>query len=91
MFWDLLSQIVPEHRLQNFAPRVLVSAPVNGKDMSESGTTALSHCFTTKPTYDLEYAQILFHMDAGEDINNRNTCRYCVFVAHEIMLVYDPT
>jgi hypothetical protein len=51
------------------------------------GTTALSHCFSTKPTFDFEYAQILF--DAGGNINNRN--RYGVIVAHEIMLVYDPS
>ena len=55
------------------------SVPVNGKDMS--GTTALSPCFkfSTKPTFDFEYAQILF--DAGGDINDRN--RYGSIVAHE--------
>lgn len=61
----LRSQIVPERRLQNFTPRL--AFPVNGKDML--GTTALSHCFSTNPTFDFEYTRILF--DAGGHINNR--------------------
>lgn len=84
----LLSQIVPECRseyikIAEFYTKINV--PVNGKDMS--GTTALSHCFSTKPSFDLEYAQILY--DAGGDINNRN--RYGSTVAHEIVVVYDPS
>ncbi|KAF8992360.1 hypothetical protein BDQ17DRAFT_1369607 [Cyathus striatus] len=59
-----------------------VEVPVDGKDYS--GTTALSHCFSTKPAFDLEYAQLLY--DAGGDVNNRN--RYGGTVAHEIVMVY---
>ena len=58
--------------------------PVHGKDLS--GTTALSHSFSTKPAFDLEYAQILY--DAGGDVNHRN--RYGGYVAQEIVQVYDP-
>lgn len=56
--------------------------PVDGKDLS--GTTALSHSFSTKPGYDFEYAQLLF--DAGGDVNHRN--RHGGIVAHEIVQVY---
>ncbi|KAG6917854.1 hypothetical protein DXG01_000759 [Tephrocybe rancida] len=56
--------------------------PVNGADVS--GTTALSHCFSTKPGFDFEYAQMLY--DAGGDVNNRN-CYGCT-VAQEICQVY---
>lgn len=58
--------------------------PVNGKDLS--GTTALSHSFSTKPASDFDYAQLLY--DAGGDVNNRN--RYGGIVAHEIAAVYPP-
>ncbi|KAF8799057.1 hypothetical protein BYT27DRAFT_7121126 [Phlegmacium glaucopus] len=84
----LLSQIVPERRLEYMELAefyIKFHVPVNGKDMS--GTTALSHCFSTKPSFDLEYAQMLY--DAGGDVNNRN--RYGATVAHEIVVVYDPS
>ncbi|KAK0470363.1 uncharacterized protein EV420DRAFT_109561 [Desarmillaria tabescens] len=58
--------------------------PVDGTDLS--GTRALSHCFSTKPGFDLEYAQILY--DAGGDVNSRN--RYGSSVAQEIVQVYKP-
>ncbi|KAK0214169.1 hypothetical protein IW262DRAFT_303271 [Armillaria fumosa] len=58
--------------------------PVDGTDLS--GTRALSHCFSTKPGFDLEYAQILY--DAGGDVNSRN--RYGSTVAQEIVQVYKP-
>lgn len=84
----LLSQIVPELRSEYIRIAefyIKFNVPVNGKDLS--GTTALSHSFSTKRSFDLEYAQILY--DAGGDINNRN--RYGAVVAHEIVLVYDPS
>jgi MYND finger len=56
--------------------------PVDGTDLS--GTTALSHCFSTKPGLDFEYAQLLY--DAGGDVNHRN--RYGCTVAQEIVQVY---
>jgi hypothetical protein len=56
--------------------------PVDGTDLS--GTTALSHCFSTKPGLDFEYAQLLY--DAGGDVNHRN--RYGSTVAQEIVQVY---
>ncbi len=58
--------------------------PVDGKDLS--GTTALSHSFSTKPASDFDYAQLLY--DAGGDVNERN--RYGGIVAHEIATVYPP-
>ncbi|KAF8885876.1 hypothetical protein CPB84DRAFT_1816775 [Gymnopilus junonius] len=54
------------------------NVPVDGKDLS--GSPALTHVFSTKPAFDLEYAQILY--DAGGDVNTRN--RYGGIVAHEI-------
>lgn len=81
----LFSQIVPEHRLKYHAfVEFFIDAkvPVDGKDLS--GTTALSHCFSTKPGFDLEYAQILHN--AGGDVNSRN--RFGATVAHEIVTVY---
>ncbi|KAF9448488.1 hypothetical protein P691DRAFT_39536 [Macrolepiota fuliginosa MF-IS2] len=56
--------------------------PVDGKDLS--GTTALSHSFSTKPGFDFEYSQLLY--DAGGDVNDRN--RYGGIVAHEILQVF---
>jgi hypothetical protein len=56
--------------------------PVDGVDLS--GTTGLSHSFSTKPATDFDYAQLLF--DAGGDVNHRN--RYGGTVAHEIGQVY---
>lgn len=58
------------------------NVPVTGVDLS--GTTALSHSFSTKPGLDFEYAQMLY--DAGGDVNNRN--RYGGTVGHEIIQVY---
>lgn len=60
----------------------VAKVPVNGADLS--GTTALSHSFSTKPGLDFEYAQMLY--DAGGDVNNRN--RYGGTVGQEIVQVY---
>ncbi|KAF9456440.1 hypothetical protein BDZ94DRAFT_1275581 [Collybia nuda] len=57
--------------------------PVTGVDLS--GTTALSHSFSTKPGFDFEYAQMLY--DAGGDVNHKN--RYGATVAQEIVQVYE--
>ncbi len=81
----LFSQIFPDHRLKYHAFAeffIEAKVPVDGKDLS--GTTALSHCFSTKPSFDLEYAQILHN--AGGDVNSRN--RFGATVAHEIVMVY---
>lgn len=59
--------------------------PVDAPDLS--GTRALSHCFSTKPAFDLEYAQMLY--DAGGDVNTRN--RYGNTVASEIVQIYTPS
>lgn len=85
----LFSQIVPDHRLKYHAFAeffINTKVPVDGRDLS--GTAALSHCFSTKPCLDLEYAQMLY--DAGGDVNSRN--RFGATVAHEIVMVYgrDP-
>lgn len=58
---------------------------VDGTDLS--GTTALSHSFSTKPAFDLEYAALLYN--AGGDVNHRN--RYGNTVAQEIVQVYNPS
>ncbi|KAF9456439.1 hypothetical protein BDZ94DRAFT_355793 [Collybia nuda] len=58
--------------------------PVTGGDMS--GTTALSHSFSTKSGLDFEYAQMLY--DAGGELNNRN--RHGATVAHEIIQIFEP-
>ncbi|KAF8963095.1 hypothetical protein BDZ97DRAFT_1701761 [Flammula alnicola] len=82
----LFSQIIPGLRRKyiSFAEFYIhAKVPVEGRDLS--GTTALSHCFSTKPSFDLEYAQLLY--DAGGDVNSRN--RYGATVAHEIVQVYD--
>ncbi|KAF8149078.1 hypothetical protein B0H34DRAFT_734747 [Crassisporium funariophilum] len=84
----LLSQIIPPLRKEYLSIAkffIAFGVPVRGTDLS--GTTALSHCFSTKPSFDLEYAQML--SDAGGDVNNRN--RYGGIVAHEIVQVYDPS
>ncbi|EDR07176.1 uncharacterized protein LACBIDRAFT_294570 [Laccaria bicolor S238N-H82] len=84
----LFSLIVPSFRPSYIAIAKFfidtAKVPVHGKDLS--GTTALSHSFSTKPAFDLEYAQILY--DAGGDVNHRN--RYGGYVAQEIVQVYDP-
>ncbi|KAG6901960.1 hypothetical protein C0995_006189 [Termitomyces sp. Mi166 len=68
----LFMQIIPSKRSVYLEiARYLIDTakvPVDGVDLS--GTTALSHCFSTKPGFDLEYAQILY--EAGGDVNNRN-------------------
>jgi len=83
----LFSLIVPQKRKTYLSiARYLIDeakVPVDGTDLS--GTTALSHSFSTKPSCDLEYAQMLW--DAGGEINNRN--RYGGTVGQEICQVYD--
>ncbi|KAF8071500.1 hypothetical protein FPV67DRAFT_876281 [Lyophyllum atratum] len=88
----LMSIIVPSRRAiyMDIARFLIETAkvPVDGVDLS--GTTALSHCFSTKPGFDFEYAQMLY--DAGGDVNHRN--RYGSTVAQEITQVYlfhDPS
>ncbi|KAG6820157.1 hypothetical protein H0H93_004594 [Arthromyces matolae] len=82
----LFSLINPEQRTDYLKiARFLIDefkVPVDGADLS--GTTALSHCFSTKPGFDLEYAQMLY--DAGGDVNHRN--RYGCTVAQEICQVF---
>lgn len=58
--------------------------PADGTDLS--GSTALYHAISTKPTFDPEFAQILY--DADADVNKRN--RYGGTAAHEVALVWDP-
>ena len=60
-----------------------VKVPIDGLDLS--GSTALHHAISTKPSFDPEYAQILY--DAGGDVNHRN--RYGGTPAHEITMVWD--
>ena len=84
----LFTIIIPDHRLKyiSFADFfVNAKVPVDGRDLS--GTTSLSHCYSTKPGFDLEYAEILYK--AGADVNNRN--RYGATAAHEIVQVYNPS
>ena len=59
--------------------------PVDGKDLS--GSTALHHAISTKPSFDPEYAQMLY--DAGGIVTLRN--RYGGTPAHEIVMTWDPT
>ncbi|KAF8527973.1 hypothetical protein BU17DRAFT_81206 [Hysterangium stoloniferum] len=61
-----------------------VGVPVDGKDLS--GTTALGHSLSTKPTFDPEFATLL--INAGGDVNNRN--RYGATCAHEFCMVWTP-
>ncbi|KAF5327614.1 hypothetical protein D9619_005036 [Psilocybe cf. subviscida] len=83
----IFTQIVPQRRAYYLAlSRYFIDeakVPVDSRDLS--GTTALGHCFSTKPSFDLEYAQML--VDAGADINARN--RYGGTVAHAIVQIYD--
>ncbi|KAF8592088.1 hypothetical protein K439DRAFT_1656501 [Ramaria rubella] len=57
---------------------------VDGRDLS--GTTALAHSLSTKPSLDTEFAKLL--LDAGGDINKRN--RYGATCAHEFSMVRTP-
>lgn len=82
----LFTMIIPDLRpkyitLADFLIKAKV--PVDGRDLS--GSTALSHCYSTKPGFDLEYAEMLYK--AGGDVNNRN--RYGTTTAHEIVQVYN--
>jgi hypothetical protein len=63
---------------------ISIGVPVDGKDLS--GTTALAHSVSTKPTFDPEFAQLL--IEAGGDINRRN--RYGATCAHEFCMVWSP-
>ncbi|KAI0926344.1 hypothetical protein AcV5_008834 [Taiwanofungus camphoratus] len=58
--------------------------PVDGTDLL--GSPALYHAISTKPTFDPEYAQLLY--DAGANVNHRN--RYGGTAAHEITLIWEP-
>lgn len=83
----LLMLLAPDLRPKFLAvARWLINTAKVPVDAAElSGTRALSHCFSTKPSFDLEYAQMLY--DAGGDVNARN--RYGTTVAHEIVQIYD--
>jgi hypothetical protein len=90
----LLSTIIQPHNRASYlaiarwlsAPRPEgAGVPVSGKDLS--GTPTLAHSISTKPSFDPEYAQILY--DAGGELNIRN--RYGAMAAHEIMMVWDPS
>ncbi|KAJ7171080.1 hypothetical protein C8R46DRAFT_948141 [Mycena filopes] len=84
----LLRIIIPDRARQHLAiARFMIETakvPINNRDLS--GSPALYHAFSTKPTLDLEYAQLLY--DAGADVNTRN--RYGGTVAHEIVLIWTP-
>ncbi|KAF8885488.1 hypothetical protein BD779DRAFT_1673662 [Infundibulicybe gibba] len=83
---NLLAQIFPPQRPGYIAiAAFLISGaqvPVDAPDLS--GTTALSHSISTKPSFDTMYATMLY--EAGGDINHRN--RYGGTVSHEIAQVY---
>lgn len=82
----LFMQIIPDFRCKYISlADFLINAkvPVDGRDLS--GSTALSHCYSTKPGFDLEYAELLYK--AGGEVNNRN--RYGTTTAHEIAQVYN--
>ncbi|EED77867.1 predicted protein [Postia placenta Mad-698-R] len=59
--------------------------PVDGTDLS--GSQAIYHTISTKPTFDPEYGQLLY--DAGANVNHRN--RYGGTAAHEMALIWDYT
>lgn len=84
---NLFTIIIPHKRRDylNIA-RFLIDVakvPVDAPDLS--GTRALSHSFSTKPSFDLEYAQILY--DAGGDVNSRD--RYGGTVAFPLAQIYE--
>ncbi|PPQ83993.1 hypothetical protein CVT25_000539 [Psilocybe cyanescens] len=84
----VVMQILPVQKIAHFDfANLYIEAKVaiDGTDLS--GTTALSHCFSTKPSFELEYAQLLY--DAGGDVNRRN--RYSAAVASEMVTVFDHT
>lgn len=60
-----------------------IKVPIDGRDLS--GSTALHHSISTKPTFDPEYAQIL--CDAGGCVTDRN--RYGGTPAHEIAMTWE--
>ncbi|KAH9847812.1 hypothetical protein C2E23DRAFT_889598 [Lenzites betulinus] len=61
-----------------------VKVPVDGTDLS--GSTALHHAISTKPSFEPEYAQLLY--DAGANVNHRN--RYGGTPAHEQIMTWNP-
>ncbi|KAI0328283.1 hypothetical protein GY45DRAFT_1372516 [Cubamyces sp. BRFM 1775] len=61
-----------------------VKVPVDAPDLS--GSTALHHAISTKPSFEPEYAQILY--DGGADVNHRN--RYGATPAHELLMIWNP-
>lgn len=83
----LFSAIFPRQRMDYiYITSWLVTTakvPVNGTDAS--GTTALSHSISTKPQFDVAFAQLLH--DAGGDVNNRN--RYGGTCGHEIIQIWN--
>ncbi|KAH8824466.1 hypothetical protein DL96DRAFT_1501331 [Flagelloscypha sp. PMI_526] len=73
---------IARYLLSTFGP-VLSKIPiVDAPDLA--GTSALTYSISTKPMFELEYAQILW--DAGANINARN--RYGATAAHEFGLVW---
>lgn len=57
---------------------------IDGCDLS--GTTALSHSISTKPSFDPEFAEVL--LSAGGDLNAQN--RYGGTAGHEICTAHSP-
>ncbi|KAK1225851.1 hypothetical protein PQX77_011194 [Marasmius sp. AFHP31] len=75
---------VARYILETFAP---VTSKVNIVDTPDlAGTTALAHAISTKPSFDPEFAQLLW--DHGANINKRN--RYGATAAHEFSMVWKP-
>ena len=88
----LSTLVVPSSRPAHLAvARWLIAdarVPVDGTDLS--GSTALNHAISTKPTFDPEYAQMLFDAPGGGpgSVTHRN--RYGGVPAHEICMTWDP-
>ena len=61
-----------------------VKIPVDGRDLS--GSTAMHHAISTKPSFDPEFAQILY--DAGADVNARN--RYGETAVFDAGKIFNP-
>lgn len=82
----LLTIIFPDNYSQHLEIArwlsTVAGVSVDGCDLS--GTSALSHAISTKPSLDPDFAQVLY--DAGGDVNHRN--RYGGTAAHEIITIF---
>ena len=75
---------IAQYILETFAP---VASKVNIVDTPDlTGTTALAHAISTKPSFDPDFAQLLW--ENGANINKRN--RFGATPAHEICMVWTP-